>query len=296
MSTPEALHQPVMLADTIQALAIKPDQWYIDATFGRGGHTTAILEKGAKVVALDFDQDAVEYGSSTLQKYLTTGKLLLARSNFAQLSKTVLQFADQTQNKFAGILFDFGTSVDQLTNQERGFSFSGTGPLDMRMDNRLGVTAAQLLAVLSEQQLADSFRDFGGEEAARAIAKAIVTTRKTTPIETTSQLVGLITRVKRNRGKLHPATKVFQALRIIVNSELDNISEALPQARTLIQPGGRIVTIAFHEGEDRLVKHFFKAQEQAGQGEALDLVQPDQAEVDANPRSRSAKLRVFIKK
>jgi len=296
MSTPEALHQPVMLADTIQALAIKPDQWYIDATFGRGGHTTAILEKGAKVVALDFDQDAVEYGSSTLQKYLTTGKLLLARSNFAQLSKTVLQFADQTQNKFAGILFDFGTSVDQLTNQERGFSFSGTGPLDMRMDNRLGVTAAQLLAVLSEQQLADSFRDFGGEEAARAIAKAIVTTRKTTPIETTSQLVGLITRVKRNRGKLHPATKVFQALRIIVNSELDNISEALPQARTLIQPGGRIVTIAFHEGEDRLVKHFFKAQELAGQGEALDLVQPDQAEVDANPRSRSAKLRVFIKK
>ncbi len=296
MTTPEAQHQPVMLADTITALDIKPGQWYIDGTFGRGGHTKVILEKGGNVLAFDYDQEAINYGTIFLADYISEGKLILARANFSQLTATVEQYAAQTDNTFAGILFDFGTSVDQLTNQERGFSFTGNGPLDMRMDDRLGVTAAQLLAALSEQQLADSFREYGGEEAARAIAKAIVTQRRSNPIQTTSQLVDLISRVKRNRSKLHPATKVFQALRIIVNGELDNIADVLPQAIKLLQPGGRVVTIAFHEGEDRLVKHFFRAQEQAGHGEALDLLQPDQAEVDKNPRSRSAKLRIFIKK
>lgn len=296
MITQQALHQPVMLEDTIKALQINPGNWYIDGTFGRGGHTSVILNKGGNVLALDYDQEAISYGTTCLSEHIDAGRLLLARANFSQLSTTVEQFKAQTKNQFAGILFDFGTSVDQLTNQERGFSFNGNGPLDMRMDDRLGVTAAQLIAVLSERQLAETFSEFGGEEASKAIAKAIVSQRKLSPIQTTSQLAELVSRVKRNRNKIHPATKVFQALRIVVNGELDNIAEVLPQALTLVQPGGRIVTIAFHEGEDRLVKHFFKTQEQQGKGEALDLLQPDQAEVDKNPRSRSAKLRVFIKK
>lgn len=296
MSIQPALHQPVMLEDTIDALQIKPGHWYIDGTFGRGGHTSVILSKGGNVLALDYDQEAILYGTTFFADHIESGRLLLARANFTQLSATVAEFKDQTNNQFSGILFDFGTSVDQLTNQERGFSFNGNGPLDMRMDDRLGVTAAQLIAVLSERQLSETFSEFGGEEASKSIAKAIVSQRKLTPIQTTSQLADLVSRVKRNRNKIHPATKVFQALRIIVNSELDNISEVLPLALTLVQSGGRIVTIAFHEGEDRLVKHFFKAQEQMGKGEPLDLLQPDQAEVDKNPRSRSAKLRVFIKK
>jgi len=294
-TSPEAaLHQPVMLEETVQALRIKADSWYVDGTFGRGGHTRKILELGGKVIAIDHDQEAIEYGQIHFQKEVDEGRLRLIRANFAQLENTLTeQFSNKTT--IAGILFDFGTSVDQLTNQERGFSFTGNGPLDMRMDDRLGVTAAQLLAVLNEEQLTEAFKTYGGEESARAIAKAIVSTRTKKPIQSTQELVKVVERVKRHRGKLHPATKVFQALRIVVNSELESIAQVLPAALRQLSPGGALVCIAFHEGEDRLVKQFFKVASEKSLGSAMELQKPTSTETSLNPRARSAKLRVFYK-
>ena len=195
-----------------------------------------------------------------------------------------------------GILFDFGTSADQLTSGTRGFSFLEDGDLDMRMDTRLGVTAKDLLAVLPEKQLAQLFIEFGGEHESKAIAHAIKAAKA--PITTTFQLAQLVERTKRERrGHLHPATKVFQALRIAVNSELDEIALALPQALEVVAAGGIIATIAFHEGEDRLAKVAMKTWAQENKGEILTdkPVVASEAEVERNSNSRSAKLRVFRK-
>lgn len=292
MHTSDALHKPVMLQEAIDALNVSPNNWYIDATFGRGGHTRAILNNGGNVIAFDHDQEAVSYGQIHFVQELEKGNLVLKRANFSQMKSSLEKYSVDIQ----GILFDFGTSVDQLTDQNRGFSFTGNGPLDMRMDDRLGVTAAQLLAALNEQQLSRMFKEYGGEEAARAIAKSIVSERKNAPIETTQQLVALIARTKRKREKLHPATKVFQALRMVVNSEVDSMQEALPQALESIVSNGVIVTIAFHEGEDRVVKQQFKEWHDQKKGTAHPLIKPSISEIEDNPRSRSAKLRVFSKK
>ncbi|HEX7017444.1 MAG TPA: 16S rRNA (cytosine(1402)-N(4))-methyltransferase RsmH [Patescibacteria group bacterium] len=288
-----AKHQPVMLQEAVDALNVEANAWYVDATFGRGGHTQEILSRGGKVIAFDVDQQAIEYGQSKFADQITEGKLKLVRENFDRLESTL----DRDQ-KISGILFDFGTSVDQLTDDERGFSFDSDAPLDMRMDNRLGVTAADLLNVLPEKQLADLFIEFGGEHQARSIAKAIVQNReKGQPLTTTRGLADLIIRTKGRREALHPATKVFQALRIAVNSELDAIEAALPQAWNILQPGGRIVTIAFHEGEDRPVKHILKKWVAEGKGTIITdkPLTPSPAEVATNPRARSAKLRIFEK-
>jgi len=292
-----ALHTPVMLSEAIEALQIKKGSWYIDATFGRGGHTQKMLELGANVIALDHDQEAIHFGTEHFSSEVESKRIVLLRYNFAELTKAVAQAEEQLSEKIEiqGILFDFGTSVDQLTSQERGFSFTGNGPLDMRMDDRLGVTAAQLLAVLSEAQLKEMFRDYGGEVAARAVAKAVVAERSRQPIETTQQLVQLISRVKHRRDRIHPATKVFQALRMVVNSEVDNIEQGLPQALQVLAEQGVIVTIAFHEGEDRIVKHTFKKWDQEQKGTAHPLVKPSIEEINTNPPSRSAKLRIFEK-
>lgn len=293
----QALHTPVMLSEAIVSLNIKKGAWYLDATFGRGGHTQKMLDLGAHVIALDHDQEAITFGTQHFAKEVQAKRLLLFRHNFAELAKAVTEAKEQLNSpiEISGILFDFGTSVDQLTSQDRGFSFTGNGPLDMRMDDRLGVTAAQLLAVLSEAQLSETFRNYGGEVAARAIAKAIVAERSRQPIETTQQLVQLISKVKRRRDRIHPATKVFQALRMVVNSEVDNIEQGLPQALQVLAKQGVIVTIAFHEGEDRIVKHTFKKWDQEQKGTAHPLIKPSVEEINTNAPSRSAKLRIFEK-
>lgn len=286
-----------MLQEAVEALQVKPQAWYVDATFGRGGHTREILHRGGNVVALDVDQDAIAYGHSTFASQITDGELILLRENFDHLASAInhLPIANQIQ----GILFDFGTSVDQLTDVQRGFSFDSDAPLDMRMDNRLGVTAADLLNVLSEKQLTHLLIEYGGEHQARAIAKAIVRNREHgQPLTTTKSLADLVTAVKNHyRDKLHPATKVFQALRMAVNSEPDAITQVLPQAWQIVSPAGRIVTIAFHEGEDRPVKLIFKQWEEAGKGTSITdkPLTPSDQEVTINPRSRSAKLRIFEK-
>lgn len=296
--TQTAKHQPVMLTEAIKALKISPQAWYLDATFGRGGHTREILAHGGNVIAFDVDEQAIEYGQDTFQAEIRAGRLELVRENFDRLETVINQRA--TVYHLQGILFDFGTSVDQLTDEQRGFSFDSDAPLDMRMDNRLGVTAADLLNILSEKQMSGLFIDFGGEHQARSLAKAIVHQRETLgPITDTSSLVSLIMRIKGpQRTRLHPATQVFQALRIAVNSEVNVIEAALPQALDIVSPGGRIVTIAFHEGEDRPVKYAFRDWEAENLGQVITKkpIIPTELELESNPRARSAKLRVFEKK
>ena len=291
-------HITVMLTDAVEALQIKSGQWYIDGTFGRGGHTQEILNAGGNVIAFDFDKQAIEYGQEKFADEIKNGQLILIRENFSHLADTVLTFKEKHSiSKISGILFDFGTSTEQLTSKERGFSFEGDGPLDMRMDQRLGVQAKDLLAIIPEKQLAELFSVMGGERDAKRIARAIK--KSPEPITTIEQLRKVILQnkhVKKNQ-KIHPATKVFQALRIAVNTELDNIIEMIPQALNLLENNGRIVTIAFHEGEDRIIKHTFKNWESRNLGYLTTKkpLSPSDAEQEKNPRSRSAKMRVFVK-
>ena len=291
------MHISVLLTEAIDNLQVQPGNWYLDATFGRGGHTREVLARGGNVVAFDFDSDAITFGRLEFETAIKEQKLMLIRENFAQLQPQVepLQ-AQDVVGEIRGALFDFGTSSEQLKNAARGFSFEGEGELDMRMDDRLGVKAQDLLALMSEKELQQLFSELGGEHQARSLAKAIAKQRKNKAITTVQELVNLVNQVKGGRrdGHLHPATKIFQALRIAVNDERNNIREGLSQALKVVK-NGRIVTISFHEGEDRIAKQTFRAAERTGLGEMLPLVVPSAAEVAQNPRSRSAKLRVFIK-
>lgn len=296
----QALHQPVMLKEALTALQIKANHWYLDATFGRGGHTSQILAQGAKVIALDWDDEAIAWGKQTFANQLAAGQLILIKTDFKDLATnvTALQKANPSI-KIAGILFDFGTSVDQLKSEERGLSFANpNAPLDMRMDQSKKLTAADYLNLTNEQELATIFFHLGGEKQARKIAHQIVVARKKQALQTVGDLTAIVAEVKKDHfGHLHPATKIFQALRIIVNQELESIKEALPQAFSLLEPQARLVTIAFHEGEDRLAKNYFKDwhQQQLGQLITKKPLTPSQEELDNNQRARSAKLRIFEK-
>jgi 16S rRNA (cytosine1402-N4)-methyltransferase len=292
-----------MLKETLAGLQVKSGRWYIDATFGRGGHSQAILDLGGKVVGLDFDEQTIDLARRRFSEALEDNSLLLLRENFDQLAKVISQLEkDKILNtKIWGVLFDFGTSTDQLMSASRGLSFEHQDtPLDMRLDSRLGVKAEDLLKILTVKQLTQIFQDYGGEEYAKKLAKAIVNVREKNPraLETVGQLVKLILANKPRRGHLHPATKVFQALRIAVNDELDNIARALPQALETVASGGRIVTIAFHEGEDRPIKQLFAKWEEQGRGKRINKkpIKPSDTELSENQRSRSAKLRIFERK
>lgn len=288
-------HIPVLLSETIAAMAVQPKAWYIDGTFGLGGHTRAILEKGGSVIAFDWDKEAIARGNEQFAIEIAAGSLILIHRPFSQLLSATEPYL-KNGLEIMGILFDFGTNTPQLTSGERGFSFLSEGPLDMRMDDRLGVQAKDLLAVLSEKQLARIFSEFGGEHEAKQVARAIK--QSGIPITTTLQLANLIERVKHERrGHLHPATKVFQALRIAVNSELDEIAVALPQALKVVSKGGLVATIAFHEGEDRIAKQLMKDWEQQGYGSSITKkpILATEEEIARNSNSRSAKLRVFRK-
>lgn len=293
-------HIPVLLDEAISGLQPQAGEWYLDGTFGRGGHTQAILARQAKVIALDVDQAAIEYGQTTFAAELAQNRLILVRENFERLAKVVSTLRDSGQvGDIRGALFDFGTSTEQLMSAERGFSFAGDGDLDMRMDDRLGVKAKDLLKLLSEKQLSQVFFEYGGEREARKIARAIVEIRQSgdmTQLDSVSGLVALIMATKREpRGHLHPATKVFQALRIAVNDELTAIRSALPQALEILTAPARVVTIAFHEGEDRVVKQLFNTWERQGKGKVITKhpVTAGDRELAVNSRSRSAKLRIF---
>ena len=299
-------HVSVMLKEAMDMLNIQSHAWYIDATFGRGGHTSAILERGANVIAFDHDLEAIQYGQQAFANEIGAGRLILINTNFADLGNS----PELISKTILGILFDFGLNSVQLDTPRRGFSFQEDGPLDMRMDMRLGVTARDLVNALGKKELYQLLTTFAQEYRARDIVDAILRFRASKPIETTQELAQIVERAigrreiahghargNRKSSHLHPATKTFMALRLAVNDELGSIERALPTALDTVADGGRIVTISFHEGEDRLVKHAMRAWQETSRGEALTKkpMEPSEYEVHDNPRSRSAKMRVFQK-
>ena len=302
-----SVHTPVLLDEVLAGLAVQADGRYCDATFGRGGHTAAILTAlgtAGRVYAIDRDADAIAAGR---QRFGAETRLTLIRGSFGQLERLVR--AAGLAGELQGVLFDLGVSSPQFDEAGRGFSFMQDGPLDMRMDNESGQSAAQWLARASEREIVDALFTLGEEKFARRIARAIVAARAAEPITRTRQLADLIAAAvpTREPGK-HPATRAFQALRIQVNDELDAITAALPQAVRLLAPRGRLCVISFHSLEDRLVKRFMRREAQgdpvyAGLPEIppharprLRLVggaiMPGAAEVERNARARSAVLRV----
>lgn len=286
-------HQPVLLTEALYFLNVKPGKRYIDATVGGGGHSEAILKEGGEVLGIDQDPKALTVAERRLSS--CPGVFRLAAGNFAHLQE-IASKADFT--KTSGILFDLGVASFQLEDPSFGLTFAKDAPLDMRLDPTLGVTAADLVNSLNEKQLAQLFFEKAGEKRSRELAHAISGRRTLKPIKTTKELAELVEKVSGGRSeKIHPATKVFLALRMAVNLELENLQAALPQALALLAGGGRLVVISFHSGEDRIVKNFLRGGEKAAVLKILNRkpVVPSEAEVRANPRARSGKLRAAEK-
>jgi 16S rRNA (cytosine1402-N4)-methyltransferase len=304
MSTPARTHRPVLLEETIAALAVRPQGTYVDATFGRGGHCRAILARlgaSGRLIALDRDPEAVAAGRT-----IADPRFSIRHAPFSELGR-VLDAGGA--GLVQGVLADLGMSSPQLEDPARGFSLRADGPLDMRMDPTRGPTAAEWIAQASEQQLREAIARYGEERFAKQVAKAIAAARAREPILRTQQLAAVVAAAVRTReAGQDPATRTFQALRILVNRELEEIALMLPQALARLAPGGRLAVISFHSLEDRLVKRFLAAA--AGHALPRDLpvrarelpepmlrivgraVRPSAAEIEANPRARSARLRV----
>jgi len=284
------LHQPVMLDEALTGLAVRADGIYLDGTFGRGGHSAAILARlaGGQLHALDQDPEAVAHARA---HFGARADFHIHHANFAQL-KAVAEHAG-IDGRIDGILMDLGVSSPQFDDAARGFSFSKDGPLDMRMNPSTGESAAQWLARAQDSEIADVLWKFGEERNSRRIARRIVENRDETPITTTRQLAELIAGVPGPRSRhIHPATRAFQAIRIHINRELELLPLALQQALEVLAPGGRLAVISFHSLEDRIVKRFIRDARAEGRLEAVERVFPSDAECARNPRARSAVLRV----
>lgn len=281
------IHVPVMMAEVLESLAARPGQIIVDGTLGGAGHARRLAElvrPGGRVVALDRDPAALERARTVLGDL----PVELCHSNFADLPDVLRQLQLPPVD---GILLDLGLSSDQLADSSRGFSFSADGPLDLRFNPEVGPTAARYVAELNAEDLANLIYEYGEERFSRRIARAIVERRRTDPIRTAGQLAELVRRVvPRGRDRIDPATRTFQALRIAVNRELDSLEQALQQLPDCLAPGGRIVIISFHSLEDRMVKQAFRGDARLEPLTKKPLTATD-AEVAANPRSRSAKLR-----
>lgn len=295
-------HEPVLLKEVLDYLNISPGKKYVDATVGGGGHGAAILKLGGKLLGIDTDPEAIKAAGRRLSQACPSpdfsgdnASWRLAQGNFADLKKIVTK---QGWEKTDGILFDLGVSSHQLESPERGFSFRDDTPLDMRMSPELKVTAADLVNGLHKGELSELFTKYGQEKLARRFAQAVIRARRLKPIKTGRQLAQIIDRAypdRKKKERIHPATRVFLALRIAVNDEINNLKKALPQALALLGKKGRLVVISFHSGEDRLVKKFFLIQRKALTVLTLKPITPSVAEVKQNPRSRSAKLRAAEK-
>jgi len=300
-------HRPVLLAEAIEALRTRPDGIYVDATFGRGGHTRAVLARlgpHGRVIALDRDPEAVAAAAA-----LDDPRLTMRHAPFSRLTQVL---SEAGIARVDGVLFDLGVSSPQLERAERGFSFRSDAPLDMRMDPTRGETAAEWLARAGEAELRGVIKNYGEERFAGPIAKAIVGARARGGIRTTLELARVVAAAVRTRERAQdPATRTFQAVRIHVNQELAELSLALPQALERLAPGGRLAVISFHSLEDRIVKRFFRGEARPQLPERLPVkatemphprlklvgraVRPSAREANANPRARSAVLRVAEK-
>jgi len=301
-------HVPVLLAPVLEGLRIRDDGVYVDATFGRGGHSAAILEalgSDGRLLAIDRDPDAVAAAPPGL-----TGdeRFELVRGEYAQLGDIVRQ--RRLDGRIDGILLDVGVSSPQLDDPGRGFSFMRDGPLDMRMDPEQGISAAEWLANVDVQELKRILKTYGEERHSARIARAIDAARATAPIERTGELARIVSDAVPRRGASgrHPATKTFQAIRIFLNDELGQLEQALVQSVDALAPGGRLCVISFHSLEDRIVKRFFREQSREpeqyrGMPDIPDAMRPKfklvgkpviagDDEISANPRARSARLRI----
>ena len=296
-------HVPVLGGEAVEMLEPRDGGIYVDATFGAGGYSRAILDvAGTRVLGIDRDRSAIVGGFDLVDR--SGGRLTLVEDRFSNLAEIC---AAQGFAAVDGVVMDVGVSSMQLDEAERGFSFRLGGPLDMRM-GRDGPSAADVIASASETDLANIIYIFGEERHSRAVARAIVAARKEAPVTTTRALAAIVAKVVRSKpGEIHPATRTFQALRIFVNEELDELHLALAGAESVLKPGGRLVVVSFHSLEDRIVKNFFAERGKAGGGSrhlpeitqaapsfvilTKRPVKPDDAEISANPRARSAKLR-----
>jgi len=307
----EAIHVPVLLEESVSALRIaedgREDGVYVDGTFGRGGHSAAILARlGVRGRLLALDQDPAAHADRALQD----PRLELIHARFSTMTE---QLAARGISQVAGVLLDLGVSSPQLDVAARGFSFAADGPLDMRMDTSRGESAADWINRASEEELREVIWRHGEERFAKAVAAAIVDARRVEPFSTTGQLAAVVARAVRTREPgQHPATRTFQALRIFINQELEELEVTLPQAVDALEPGGRLVVISFHSLEDRIVKNFIRTR---STGDTLPkgvpvrakdippaelkavgkAIKPSAEEVRRNPRARSAMLRVAEK-
>lgn len=300
-------HIPVMLNDVMTAFLTERDGVYIDATFGRGGYAEAILQylspKG-RLIGIDKDWEAVAVAR---ERFKDEPRFCIVQGSFAGIASIASQ--QGLHGKVTGVVMDLGVSSPQLDDAERGFSFMKDGPLDMRMDNRSGMSAAEVIAQFSEGDLCRIFKDYGEERYAKRIARAIVEARTKSPITRTAELAELVKEAHPRWEKhKHPATRVFQALRIEVNQELSDVEKVLPEALEVLKLGGRLAVVSFHSLEDRIVKHFFQREIQGpyipkhiplmekdllrSMRWVVKAQKPSTVEVDHNPRARSAVLRV----
>ncbi len=301
-------HQPVLYDEIIHALAPHSEGRYVDCTVGAGGHASGILKTsapGGYLLGLDRDLQILEYARARLAQF--AGRFELVHGSFTWLAE---QVRERGWLSVDGLLIDLGVSSLQLDRPDRGFSFRSDGPLDMRFDQSAPITAEELVNGLGETELADLIYRYGDERKSRSIARAIARER---PVRTTHQLADIVRRaVRGKRGRIHPATRTFQALRIAVNGELDALSAVLPQAVEVLRPGGRMAIISFHSLEDRLVKNFFRESSRdcicppaqpictCDHSASIKLigkrpVRPSEEEARINPRARSARLRVAEK-
>ncbi len=306
----QSAHLPVLINEAIEALAITSSGIYIDGTFGRGGHARAVLDllsADGQLLGLDKDPEAIATGDALSEE---DGRFSIAQCSFAEMSAEIT--ARDWVGEVNGVLLDLGVSSPQLDVAERGFSFQKDGPLDMRMDPTSGISAAQWLATAEEDDIANIIKTLGEERYGKRIARAIVEQRETAPLTTTRELAILVDKASPSREKhKHPATRTFQAIRIHINNELEDIKQGLVQALDMLAVGGRLVVISFHSLEDRIVKRFFR-DEALGDDlpshfpiRANELnprvrlvgkaIKASDAELEMNPRARSAVLRVVEK-
>lgn len=307
--TGASFHQPVMLVEVVEALTPRPDARYLDATFGRGGYTRALLDAApCKVVAIDRDPEAIAAGQKMIKDF--PERLTLCEGRFSQLATLTAELGEA---KYDGVVFDLGLSSPQIDAAERGFSFKNDGPLDMRME-KAGPDASDFVNTASPRRIERTLRDYGEEKAARRITRAICKAREQEPITRTGQLADIIRSVmpRPKPGQIDPATRSFQAIRIEINEELDEIRQALAAAEQCLNPGGILAVVSFHSLEDRIVKRFMRERSDAAPRPSRhqpDIDRPDPSftlltrrpispsatETETNPRARSARLRVAVR-